>query len=74
MSRVEGNPRLLRRGKEAPLRVNFEHIWVNPEHTQAFRPGSRRVDYFPSLPYNGCQQSPVKKAESVQYLMLCYDR
>jgi hypothetical protein len=32
-------PRLLRRGKEAPLRVN-------PEQTQAFRPGSRRVDFF----------------------------
>jgi len=30
-------PRLLRRGKEAPLRVN-------PEQAQAFRPGSRRVD------------------------------
>jgi len=31
-------PRLLRRGKEAPLRVN-------PEQAQAFRPGSRRVDF-----------------------------
>ena len=30
-------PRLLRRGKEAPLRVN-------PEQARAFRPGSRRVD------------------------------
>ena len=30
-------PRLLRRGKEAPLRVN-------PEQAQALRPGSRRVD------------------------------
>jgi hypothetical protein len=42
-------PRLLRRGKEAPLRVN-------PEQAQAFRPGSRRVDFayilqkFPSHP------------------------
>jgi len=31
-------PRLLRRGKEASLRVN-------PEQAQAFRPGSRRVDF-----------------------------
>jgi len=31
-------PRLLRRGKGAPLRVN-------PEQAQAFRPGSRRVDF-----------------------------
>jgi all-trans-retinol 13,14-reductase len=30
-------PRLLRRGKEAPLRVN-------PEQARGFRPGSRRVD------------------------------
>jgi len=30
-------PRPLRRGKEAPLRVN-------PEQAQALRPGSRRVD------------------------------
>jgi len=30
-------PSLLRRGKEAPLRVN-------PQQAQAFRPGSRRVD------------------------------
>jgi len=30
-------PCLLRRGKEAPLRVN-------PEQARAFRPGSRRVD------------------------------
>ena len=36
-------PRLLRRGKEAPLRVN-------PEQAPAFRPGSRRVDVNPPLP------------------------
>jgi hypothetical protein len=33
-------PRLLRWGKEAPLRVN-------PEQAQVFRPGSRRVDFIP---------------------------
>jgi hypothetical protein len=32
-----GNPRFLRWGKEAPLRVN-------PEQARAFRPASRRVD------------------------------
>jgi len=32
-------PRLLRRDKEAPLRVN-------PEQAQAFRPESRRVDFW----------------------------
>jgi len=36
--------RLLRWGKEAPLRVN-------PEQAQAFRPGSRRVDTFPGSFY-----------------------
>jgi hypothetical protein len=35
-------PRLLRRGKEAPLRVN-------PEQAQALRPGSRRVDLRNSI-------------------------
>jgi len=33
-------PRLLKWGKEVPLRVN-------PEQVQAFRPGSRRVDMTP---------------------------
>ena len=37
-------PRLLRRGKEAPLRVN-------PEQAQAFRPGCRRVDFLSSQAY-----------------------
>jgi hypothetical protein len=32
-------PRLSKRGKETPLRVN-------PEQAPAFRPESRRVDYF----------------------------
>jgi len=35
-------PRLLRQGKEVPLRVN-------PEQAQAFGPGSRRVDFFSNL-------------------------
>jgi hypothetical protein len=35
-------PRLLRRGNETPLRVN-------PEQAQAFRPGSRRVDFIHPL-------------------------
>ena len=39
-------PRLLRRGKEAPLRVN-------PEQAQAFRPGSRRVDLHCHTKYSG---------------------
>ncbi len=34
---VGAKPRLLRRGRKVPLRVN-------PEQAQAFRPGSRRVD------------------------------
>ena len=36
-------PRLWRRGKEAPLRVN-------PEQAPAFRPGSRRVDLNETFP------------------------
>jgi hypothetical protein len=36
-------PRLLRRDKEAPLRVN-------PEQAQGYRPGSRRVDLSQRFP------------------------
>jgi Fe-S oxidoreductase len=39
-------PRLLRRGKEAPLRVN-------PDQAQAFRPGSRRVHLHCHTKYSG---------------------
>ena len=39
-------PRLLRRGKEAPLRVN-------PEQAQVFRPGSRRVDLHCHTEHSG---------------------
>jgi hypothetical protein len=38
------SPRLSRRGKEAPLRVN-------PEQAPAFRPESRRVDFLSSQAY-----------------------
>jgi hypothetical protein len=38
-------PRLLRRGKEAPLRVNPEQAQAAcPERSRRIRPGSRRVD------------------------------
>jgi len=42
-------PRALRRGKEAPLRVN-------PEQPQAFRPGSRRVDNGIKMFFNSAKE------------------
>jgi hypothetical protein len=44
------NLRLLRRGKELPVRVNPEPLGLSSgrRRARAFRPGSRRVDeYFP---------------------------
>jgi len=50
-------PRFLRRGKEAPLRVN-------PEQAQAFRLGSRRVDMIGIGPYSPHPELPLSRGES----------